>query len=226
MGIVESIKKNHDKYQATRGELINKLESQIRHWPNSFNKKFINTLNVPEFLESYLHFFDHEYHDQKFLLKQCEPLRKVYSRLNSQLGEESYVGEWFTLEQQCIEQFANVTGDQQWIHTDPVRASKESPFKTTIAQGFLTLALIPFLTDSVDPDKSVYPEARMVVNYGLNHVHFPFPVKVGKRIRARSRVVKLVPMKRGLEIVREVRIEIENSTRMACIAETVIRLYF
>jgi acyl dehydratase len=226
MGIVESIKKNHDKYQATRGELINKLESQFRQWPNNFNKKFINTLNVPEFLESYLHFFDHDYHDQKVLLKKCEPLKNVYTRLHAQLGEESYVGEWFTLEQQCIEQFAKVTGDQQWIHTDPLRASKESPFKTTIAQGFLTLALIPFLTDSVDPDKSVYPEARMVVNYGLNHVHFPFPVKVGKRIRARSRVVKLVPMKRGLEIVREVRVEIENSTRMACIAETVIRLYF
>lgn len=226
MGIVESIKKNHDKYQATRGELINKFESRLRHWPNYVNKKFINTLNVPEFLESYLHFFDHKYHDQKTLLKQCESLKAVYNRLNTQLGEESYVGEWFTLEQHCIEQFANVTGDQQWIHTDPIRASKESPFKTTIAQGFLTLALIPFLTDSVDPDKNIYPEARMIVNSGLNHVHFLFPVKVGKRIRARSRVIKLTPMKRGLEVIREVTIEIENSTRMACIAETVIKLYF
>lgn len=226
MGIVESIKKNHDKYQATRGELITKFESQIRHWPNSLNKRFKNTLNVPEFLESYLHFFDQEYQDQKALLKQCKPLQIVYSRLSADLGEETYVGEWFTLDQQCIEQFANITGDRQWIHTDPVRAQKESPFKTTIAQGFLTLALIPFLTDSVDPEKSAYPEARMVVNFGLNHVSFPFPVKVGKQIRARSRVIKLVPMKRGLEIVREVQIEVESSTRLACIAETVTRLYF
>ena len=66
----------------------------------------------------------------------------------------------------------------------------------------------------------------MVVNYGLNKVHFPFPVKVGKRIRARSRVVSLTPMKRGLEIVREVTVEIENSTRLACVAEPVVRLYF
>lgn len=119
-----------------------------------------------------------------------------------------------------------VTGDQQWIHTSPDRAKKESPYRTTIAHGFLTLALIPSLTDSVDPEKNIYPEARMVVNYGLNSVVFPFPIKIGKRIRARTRVTKLVPMKRGLEVVREIKIEIENISRPACIAETVVRLYF
>lgn len=218
MGIVESFKKNHDKYQLTRDGLIDKFESTIRHWPENWNKKLVDALTTPLSLEPYLHFFDHEYQDKELLLQRCPPVKQVYERLKENIGEESYVGEWFTVEQSCIDKFASVTGDQQWIHIDPVRAAKDSPFKTTIAQGFLTLALIPFLTDSVDPEKNVYPEARMVVNYGLNRVHFPFPVKEGKRIRARSRVIKLMPMKRGLEIVREVRIEIEKSTRPACIA--------
>ena len=150
----------------------------------------------------------------------------MYLELHSKLGEETFIGDWFEIDQACIDNFAAVTGDEQWIHTDPERAKQESPFKTNISQGFLTLALIPMLTKSIDPTHSVYPGTRMVVNYGLNKVHFPFPVKVGKRIRARSRVVSLTPMKRGLEVVSEVSVEIENSTRLACVAEPVVRLYF
>lgn len=226
ISIVESFKKNHDKYQATRDDLIDKFGSTIRQFPGIINKKLADALNISLPLGQYLPFFDNEYQEREALLAQCEALRVVYDRLNQQLGEESYVGQWYTVDQNGIDQFANVTGDQQWIHTDPVRASKESPFKTTIAHGFLTLALLPVLTDSVDPEKNLYPEAKMMVNYGLNRVLFPFPVKAGKRIRARTRVIKLVPMKRGLEIVREVRIEIEKTKKPACIAETVLRLYF
>jgi len=206
--------------------LMNRLESKIRHLPTSFNEKVVNSFGSPHYLAHYLHFFDSESRQQQAFLRECLPLQNMYRQLHESLGEETYVGEWFEVDQDCIDRFAAITGDQQWIHTDPVRAKKESPFRTTISQGFLTLALIPMLTNSIDPEHSVYPEARMVVNYGLNKVHFPFPVKVGKRIRARTRVVNLIPMKRGLEIVREVTVEIENSTRLACVAEPVVRLYF
>ena len=82
------------------------------------------------------------------------------------------------------------------------------------------------LTKSTGSDQQLYPEAKLVVNYGLQRVHFPFPVKSGKRVRARSKLISLVPMKRGLELVREITIEIENSSRIACVAEPIVRLYF
>ena len=222
MGVLRSFKKNN----LMGVSIIDKVESTIRHWPEAMNKKLLDLLTKSLPLAYYLHFLGYRGHEKEQLLVQSEASEKVYSRLKNQVGEETYVGEWYTINQDCIDQFANVTGDLQWIHTDPSRAKKESPFRTTISHGFLTLALIPMLTDSVDPDKNHYPEARIVVNNGLNRVLFPSPVKVGKRIRARTRVINLTPMKKGLEIVREVRIEIENSTRPACIAEVVLRLYF
>ncbi|TQV86741.1 MaoC family dehydratase [Aliikangiella coralliicola] len=150
----------------------------------------------------------------------------MYRKLEQRLGEETFVGEWFSVDQECINQFAEVTGDRQWIHTDPERAAKESPFKTTIAHGFLTLALLPKLTDAVDDTNNPYPEAKMSVNYGLNQVRFPYPVKAGSRVRARSKLVGLTPMRKSIELVNEVSIEVENSKRLACVAETVLRLYF
>jgi acyl dehydratase len=202
------------------------LESKVRQLPTSMNDKVANSSISADNLSRYLHFFDSESHEQQAFLRECSPLRVLYSQLRETLGEETFVGEWFEMSQDRIDQFATLTGDQQWIHTDPKRAGNESPFKTTISQGFLTLALIPMLTNSIDSENSAYPEARMVVNFGLNKVHFPYPVKVGKRIRATTRVISLSPMKRGLEVVKEVTVEIENSARLACVAEPIVRLYF
>jgi len=226
MDIVKSIRKGQEKGNFRRDVLFNKLEFTVRQFPEIINKKIADAIKVTILLGRYLHFYDDTHHHKPDLFEKPDALKIVYQRLNNQLGEESYVGEWYTVDQACIDQFAQVTGDQQWIHTDPSRAKNESPFKTTIAHGFLTLALVPLLTGSTDPKNNLYPEARMVVNCGLNHVVFPYPVKAGKRIRARTRVIKLVPMKRGLEVIREVRVEIENSKRAACITEAVLRLYF
>lgn len=225
MGNVESVKKNRVKYQSTRISQLNKVESTIRHWPRNFNKKFVVSQNSTLFFGHCRHIFDNV-KNTNLLIEEGDALTIVHARLKKQLGCETYLGQWYTVDQSCIDQFATASGDQQWIHINPERAEKESIFKTTIAHGFLTLALIPLLTESVDPNKTTYPEAKMVVNYGLNRVRFPYPVKVGKRIRARTRVIDITPMKRGLEIVREVKIEIEGSTRTACVAEIVLRLYF
>jgi acyl dehydratase len=151
---------------------------------------------------------------------------KVYKELKEQLGQEIYVGEWETIDQHCINQFAEVTGDTQWIHTDPDRARKESPFKSTIVHGFLTLSLIPKLTNTMSSTSIVYPEARMMVNYGLNQVRFPYPVKSGSKVRARVRLVGVTPINNSIELVNEISIEVENRKRFACVAETVFRLYF
>ncbi|WP_371188579.1 MaoC family dehydratase [Thalassotalea maritima] len=159
-------------------------------------------------------------------VKLSPQVAKAYDELVAKLGEETHIGEWYTIEQDCINQFADVTGDNQWIHTDPERAVKESPFRAPIAHGFLTLSLIPKLTDTVNPDNNPYPDARMVINVGLNKVRFPYPVKAGARVRFRTRLIEVTAQKRSIDIVNEQTLEVENSKRLGCVAETVLRLYY
>ncbi len=150
---------------------------------------------------------------------------QLHTSLQEKIGEEIYVSDWVSVDQSRIDRFAEVTEDQQWIHTDPERAQVESPFKTTVAHGFLTLSLLPLLTGSVDPEKPQYPTAKMAVNYGLNQVRFPYPVKVGSKVRGHTRLLSVTPIPRGLELVKEVTVKIDGTRRPACVAETVVRLY-
>ncbi|USD35130.1 MULTISPECIES: MaoC family dehydratase [Vibrio] len=152
--------------------------------------------------------------------------QKLFDELQEKLGEVIHTGDWLDISQERINQFGQVTEDMQWIHTDPERAESESPFKTTIAHGFLTLALLPKLTDSVDPDHSLFPTAKMVVNIGLNQVRFPYPVKANSRVRAVSKLSKVTPIKKGLEIEREIKVEIEGVRRPGAIVVSVIQLHF
>lgn len=152
--------------------------------------------------------------------------RELFLTLQTQIGKEVHVGSWFTVTQDRVDQFSNVTEDHQWLHNDVQRAEKESPFKTTIAHGFLTLSLLPRLTDSVDSTQPAYPNSKMTVNYGLNQVRFPYPVKTGSVIRAHSRLIKVSPIKRGLEIEKEISVEIQGTRRPGCVAVSVVRVYF
>jgi acyl dehydratase len=228
MRLVDSIKQGQEKLESLNTELKSRVENTFKNWPETLNKKVSDIRNMSLPWTQYFHFF-HEPDETQSVSDEKVTLSDNFialrQRLEAQLGEESYIGEWFELDQDCINQFAEVTGDHQWIHTDPERAAEESPFKATIAHGFLTLSLIPMLTDTVNPAKNDYPEARLVVNYGMNKVVFPAPVKAGKRIRARTRIIEITTLRRGLELVREVNIEIENSKRAACVAELVLRLY-
>lgn len=228
MRLVDSLKQGQEKLGTINSELKSRVETTLKSWPETLNRKVADIRNFSLPLTQYFHFFqdtDDVISAEPGTNKLSEGFLGLYQRIQSDLGVENYIGEWFVLEQSRIDQFAQVSGDNQWIHTDPERAQNESPFRTTIAHGFLTLSLIPLLTDTVNPDKNPYPEARMVVNYGMNKVVFPAPVKVGKRIRARSRIIAIKKLRRGLELVREITIEVEDSKRPACIAEMLLRLY-
>lgn len=146
--------------------------------------------------------------------------------LRSKMGTEIHVGPWLTITQERIDAFAEATGDFQWIHVDPERARAESPFGTTVAHGYLTLSLIPYLTGSANNDQPGYVGLKMGVNYGLNRVRFPHPVTVGAKIRARTELVSVEEVKGGLQLIRKVTVEIEGVTKPAYVAETVSRLYF
>ncbi|UPQ89569.1 MaoC family dehydratase [Vibrio sinaloensis] len=152
--------------------------------------------------------------------------QKLYNELQAKLGEVIHIGAWFDVSQERINQFGQVTEDMQWIHTDPERAATDSPFKTTVAHGFLTLALLPKLTDSVDPDNNLFPTAKMIVNIGLNQVRFPYPIKAGSRVRAVSTLAKVTPIRKGLEIEREIKVEIEGVRRPGAVVTSVIQLHF
>lgn len=151
----------------------------------------------------------------------------VVSELDSKLGQEVHTSAWLEISQKMIDNFAQVTKDHQWIHVDADRATRESPFGTTVAHGFLTLSLIPYLTGSVNPDKPAYPDLKLAVNYGLNRVRFPHPVRSGSKVRTHTKLLTAQEVGEDcLQIVNEITIEIEGAPKPGCVAETVARFYF
>ncbi|BDV44716.1 MaoC family dehydratase [Geotalea uraniireducens] len=147
--------------------------------------------------------------------------------LAPQFGREIHVGEWLTIDQERIDRFAEVTGDRQWIHIDPERARRESPYGTTVAHGFLTLSLLPLLTQSNHPDhfQRNYPGMRLRVNYGLNRVRFPAPVLAGSRVRARTVLKDAEALGEAVQIRYEITVEIDGGERPGCVAEQLVRVY-
>jgi acyl dehydratase len=147
--------------------------------------------------------------------------------LAPQVGTETHVGPWLTIDQERIDRFAAVTGDLQWIHTDPERARRESPYGATVAHGYLTLSLLPYLTESNAPGffERNYPGMRYRVNYGLNRMRFPAPVRCGARVRARTTLLEAEKMEKGVQIVYRLTVEIEGEEKPACVAESVVRVY-
>ena len=138
------------------------------------------------------------------------------------VGREIGVTGWLSLTQKRIEQFAEATEDRQWIHLDRERARRESPYGTTIAHGFLTLSLVSyFVREAIEIRGGV----RMAVNYGLNRVRFPSPVRSDSKIRARIAVLTLKELSDAVEVTYNVTIENEETHKPCCVAEWVLRYY-
>lgn len=142
------------------------------------------------------------------------------AQLEEAVGQEVGVSDWLTVEQERVDQFATATDDHQWIHVDRQRAAA-GPFGTTIAHGYLTLALLVPLTHEAYHVEGV----RMGLNYGLNRVRFPAPVPVGSRIRARVALKSLEDIGGGVQAVWSVTVEREGGDKPVCIAESVVRWY-
>ncbi|MDE2081640.1 MAG: MaoC family dehydratase [Burkholderiales bacterium] len=140
--------------------------------------------------------------------------------LQALVGLEIGTSQWLVVEQSRIDRFAEATGDHQWIHVDPVRAA-QGPFGATVAHGFLTLSLLPQLFETA----FAVDDVRMGINYGLNRVRFPHPVRVGSRLRGRFRLLAYEPLEGGAQITVEATIEIEGAAKPACVAESVSRRY-
>lgn len=142
-----------------------------------------------------------------------------FEEIEAAAGEEIGVGEWVSIDQDRVDAFADVTGDHQWIHVDRERAA-QSAFGGTIAHGYLTLSLLPWLGSQVFSLET--PGAKL--NYGVNKVRFPAPVPVGSRIRTRVTMGESVAVAAGRQLTLQHVIEIEGADKPACVAETVVLL--
>lgn len=153
-------------------------------------------------------------------------LSDVLTELEAKIGEEIHVSDWMTVTQELIDQFANATGDKQWIHVDQKRAAEESPYGKPIAHGYLILSLYPVLRGLVDADEPLFPGVTNVINYGLNKLRFTNAVKVGSKIRAHCTLIGAEEVKNSLQMTEQYTVEIKDQERPACVAECIMRVYF
>ena len=141
--------------------------------------------------------------------------------LKSHLGQELGVSDWHEVTQDSVNEFAEVTGDDYWIHTDPERAARESPFGGTIAHGYYTLSLEPkFSYAMLKVDGFAFG-----VNYGLNKVRFPAPMPVGDRVRMRMKLAAVDDVQGGAQFTTELTFEREGGDKPVCVAESLTRVY-
>jgi len=146
---------------------------------------------------------------------------ETLSDLKACVGDEVAVSDWETITQERIDQFAEATGDHQWIHVDPERAAK-GPFGKTIAHGFLTLSMLPHFFQNALQLKDV----KMGINYGLNRVRFTSPVPVGSEVRARLKLLSIEDLPdNGAQMLWEVVFERKGADRPVCVAESISRRY-
>jgi len=143
----------------------------------------------------------------------------TFEEIAEAAGSDLGTSDWVTIDQRRVNQFADATGDHQWIHVDLERA-KDGPFGGTIAHGYLTLSLVPWLGSQVFTLRT--PGAKL--NYGVNKVRFPHPLRVGKRVRLHVRMGEVVDIPSGKQLTVQHTVEIEGEDKPACVAETVVLL--
>jgi len=145
----------------------------------------------------------------------------TFETVASLAGQEIGVSDWVLIDQDRINKFADATGDHQWIHVDVERAKTQMPGGKTIAHGYLTLSLIPWLTGGMMQVAGV----TRGINYGSNKIRFTNMVPVGSKVRARQKLLAAEPKAGGMQLTNEVTIEIEGQQRPACVAETISLIY-
>jgi len=159
------------------------------------------------------------------MASKAEAALEIFRR---HVGGEEGVGDWHTIDQAQIDAFADATLDHQFIHVDPEKAAKLSPYKVTIAHGFLTLSLVVHLGKTIPVvDPKAYEGVVMGVNYGLDRVRFPAPVVVGSRVRGRRELLSAERKDPNtVQLVQKMTVEIEGEEKPGCVAEMLTRLVY
>jgi acyl dehydratase len=142
------------------------------------------------------------------------------AEVKERVGEELGVSEWHSISQQDVDRFADVTGDHQWIHVDPRRAT-DAGFGGTITHGYFTLSLTPWLAETV----YAFEGFDYALNYGLDRVRYPSPMPVGERVRMRAELTSATDVDGGLQVKITHTFEREGSEKPVCVAEALLRLF-
>jgi acyl dehydratase len=145
----------------------------------------------------------------------------AFAELPRLVGQELGLSAWFAVGQERIDAFAEATEDRQWIHVDPERCARESPFGAPVAHGFLTLSLLPAMLESA----LVIEGMRMGLNYGLDRVRFPAPLPAGSRVRGRWVLAALAPIEGGVQLSWDVTVEAEQGGKPVCVATFLVRAF-
>jgi len=151
---------------------------------------------------------------------------QALAQLHARIGSEIHVSPWIEITQERVAAFASATDDHQWIHVDAARAARESPYGGPIAHGYLTLSLYPALRGLVAGGDPPFPGVTNVINYGVNRLRFPGPVRVGARLRLRATLKGAEEVPGGIQLTETAVFEVEGEPRPACVAELVMRLVF
>ena len=153
-------------------------------------------------------------------------LEAALAEFTPKIGAVLHVSPWTTITQERIDRFADATGDHQWIHVNPERAKAESPFGATIAHGYLVLSLYPGLRGQAGRNVPPFPGVTRTINYGLNRLRFPSPVRAGARLRGRFELVGAAERDGALQLIERFTAELESGGKPACVAEVVRLLFF
>ena len=145
-----------------------------------------------------------------------------YAEFETYLGKELGISGWHTITQKQIDQFADATLDHQWIHTDPLRAANESPFKATIAHGYLTVSLLPYFWHQIADIQNL----KMQINYGIENLRFAQPVLTGSEVRLKAKLVAIVNLRGVTKATIGVEMEIKDQKRPAYTGEVVFLYHF
>jgi acyl dehydratase len=150
----------------------------------------------------------------KRIIENLEDLKRL-------IGQEIGVSDWHGVTQEAIQLFADATLDHQWIHVDPERAKRESPFGGPIAHGYYTLSLAPYLLANIFQIK----EEKMKVNYGLNRLRFTAPVPVPSKLRLRATLLRVEEIQGGVQATFRLQFEVAGKEKPSCVAEAIYRFY-
>lgn len=148
----------------------------------------------------------------------------VLAELRPKVGGVIHVSDWVTIDQEMINAFAQATGDHQWIHTDPERAARESPYGTTIAHGYLLLSLYPRMRARVVDGVPVYPGVKSSINYGLDKLRFPNAVRAGSRVRGKTELLNVKKIRDAIQTIERFSVEIDGEDKPGCVAEIIVWL--
>ena len=218
MGMIKHLMMTKARLVKQKSELVGYVIHQLNNYKSETVQRYTNNISL---FEEYFNKKRVDKHDEEFIFSARTP---IDNEINLHVSYQ-HVGDWMLVSQLMINEFAAITRDEQWVHVDVERATRELPYKSTVAHGFLILSLIPALTANRQLRNENNEIPKSIVNCGLTEVQFMAPLKSNTRVRAKTNTRSIESQKNGLKIVDEITIE-TSAFKTVCKAVIIYRLIF